>query len=80
MKKRHVFALAFGPLLLWQSTGALVPSVVSILLQLLGLGGGGLTFIQLLALVAGSVLGEVLDLGLGLSSIILPPAILVFAL
>jgi hypothetical protein len=66
--------------LLWQSASGLVPSVVGIILQLLNLGGGGLNFLNLLALIAGAVTATGLDIGLGLLGFILAPSILVFAL
>jgi len=80
MRQRHLLVITLGSVLLWQSAAALIPSVVSIILQLLNLGGGGLNFLQLVALVAGAVTMTGLDLGLGLSGFVLAPSILVFAL
>jgi len=80
MRKTHAFALMVSLPLLWQSASGLVPSVVGIILQLLNLGGGGLTFLNLLALIAGVVTATQLDIGLGIANFILAPSILVFAL
>ncbi|MCS6816144.1 MAG: hypothetical protein N0A16_08725 [Blastocatellia bacterium] len=80
MRKRHALFLTVGLPLLWQSATVLVPSVISVILQLLNLGGGGLNFIQLLAIVAGVVTATGLDLGLGITGLVLPPAVFVFVL
>ncbi len=80
MTKRHAFVLVCGLPLLWQSAMVLIPGVISIILQLLNLGGGGLTFIQLLAIVAGVVTASGLDLGLGITGFVLPASVFVFAL
>ncbi len=80
MRKQHALVLLFGLPLLWQSAVVFVPSVISIILQLLNLGGGGLTFIQLLALVAGVVTATGLDLGLGIVGLVLPASVFVFVL
>jgi len=80
MRKRHALAVLFGLPLLWPSAVVLVPSVISIILQLLNLGGGGLNFIQLLAIVAGVVTASGLDLGLGIVGLVLPASVFVFVL
>ncbi len=80
MRKWQALVLTFGLPLLWQSMTVFVPGVISIILQLLNLGGGGLNFIQLLAIVAGVVTASGLDLGLGLSGLVLPASVFVFVL
>ncbi len=80
MTKRHAFVLVCGLPLLWQSAMVLIPGVISIILQLLNLGGGGLTFLNLLAIVAGVVTASGLDLGLGITGLVLPASVFVFAL
>jgi hypothetical protein len=80
MTKRYACILVFGLPLLWQGTLGLLPGVISIILQLLNLGGGGLTFLNLLALVAGVVTASGLDLGLGISGLVLPASVFVFVL
>lgn len=80
MRKWQALVLMFGLPLLWQSMTVFVPGVISIILQLLNLGGGGLNFIQLLAIVAGVVTASGLDLGLGLSGLVLPASVFVFVL
>jgi hypothetical protein len=80
MTKRYACILVFGLPLLWQGTLGLLPGVISIILQLLNLGGGGLTFLNLLAIVAGVVTASGLDLGLGISGLVLPASVFVFVL
>jgi hypothetical protein len=80
MTKRYACILVFGLPLLWQGTLGLLPGVISIILQLLNLGGGGLTFLNLLALVAGVVTASGLDLGLGIAGLVLPASVFVFVL
>ncbi len=80
MTKKRAFVLLLGLPALGQGAVALVPSVISIILQLLNLGGGGLNFIQLLAIVAGVVTASGLDLGLGLTGFVLPASVFVFVL
>jgi len=80
MTKRHAFVLVCSLPLLWQSAMVLIPGVISIILQLLNLGGGGLNFLQLLAIVAGVVTASGLDLGLGITGLVLPASVFVFVL
>jgi hypothetical protein len=80
MTKRYACILVFGLPLLWQGTLGLLPGVISIILQLLNLGGGGLTFLNLLAIVAGVVTATGLDLGLGIAGLVLPASVFVFVL
>jgi len=79
MTKRHAFVLVCSLPLLWQSAMVLIPGVISIILQLLNLGGGGLNFLQLLAIVAGVVTASGLDLGL-VTGLVLPASVFVFVL
>jgi hypothetical protein len=80
MTKRYACILVFGLPLLWQGALGLLPGVISIILQLLNLGGGGLTFLNLLAIVAGVVTASGLDLGLGIAGLVLPASVFVFVL
>ena len=80
MTKRYACILVFGLPLLWQGTLGLLPGVISIILQLLNLGGTGLSFMNLLALVAGVVTASGLDLGLGIAGLVLPASVFVFVL
>jgi len=80
MTKRYACILVFGLPILWQGTLGLLPGVISIILQLLNLGGTGLSFMNLLALVAGVVTASGLDLGLGIAGLVLPASVFVFVL
>jgi hypothetical protein len=73
MTKRYACILVFGLPILWQGALGLLPGVISIILQLLNLGGGGLTFPLLLAIIVGMVGGIPVPITTGFTELISAP-------